>query len=59
MSAAGNNAETVLHAVAVGEHALLISGAGKTTLALEMVPLGADLIADDRVLARPGSDGRL
>jgi HPr kinase/phosphorylase len=39
-------------AVAVGEHALLIigaSGTGKTTLALEMIALGAALIADDRV----------
>jgi len=64
LSAAGDNAETVLHAgvVAVGEHALLITGAagaGKTTQALEMIALGAELIADDRVLARPGSDGRL
>jgi len=41
-------------AVAVGEHALLITGAagaGKTTLALEMIALGAELIADDRVRA--------
>lgn len=39
-------------AVAVGERALLIigaPGAGKTTLAMEMIALGAELIADDRV----------
>lgn len=44
-------------AVAVGEHALLIIGAagtGKTTLAMEMIALGADLIADDRVSVQPG-----
>lgn len=43
-------------AVAVGEHALLITGtagAGKTTLALEMIALGAELIADDRVRVTP------
>jgi HPr kinase/phosphorylase len=47
-------------AVAVGEHALLIigaTGAGKTTLALEMIALGAALIADDRVEVRPGGPG--
>ena len=50
-------------AVAAGEHALLITGAtgsGKTTLALEMIALGAELIADDRVCTRPertGPDG--
>ena len=44
-------------AVAVGEHAVLIlgtSGAGKTTLALEMIALGATLVADDRVNLQPG-----
>jgi len=60
----GDAAQTTLHAsaVAIGEHALLITGeagAGKTTLALEMIALGAELIADDQVLARPGDDGRL
>jgi HPr kinase/phosphorylase len=57
-------ASATLHgsAVAVGEHALLITGApgtGKTTLALEMIALGAELIADDRVEIRvaPGPDG--
>ena len=48
----------VLHAsaVAVGDRALLITGAagaGKTTLALEMIALGAELIADDRVRVTP------
>lgn len=47
-------AESRLHAsaVAVGGLGLLIigsAGAGKTTLALEMVALGAELVADDRV----------
>jgi len=49
-------------AVAAGEHALLITGAagtGKTTLALEMIALGAELVADDRVGAWPDSAGRL
>ncbi|MFQ5565939.1 MAG: HPr kinase/phosphorylase [Paracoccaceae bacterium] len=49
-------------AVAAGEHALLITGsagAGKTTLALEMIALGAELIADDRVHAEPDGAGRL
>jgi len=49
-------------AVAVGEHALLITGtagAGKTTLALEMIALGAELVADDRVAVRPDGAGRL
>jgi HPr kinase/phosphorylase len=64
LSTAGEGAQTALHAsaVAVGEHALLITGAagaGKTTLALEMIAFGADLIADDRVLVRPGDDGRI
>jgi len=51
-------ASVLLHAsaVAVGDHALLITGAagaGKTTLALEMIALGAELIADDRVRVTP------
>ena len=47
-------------AVAAGEHALLITGAagsGKTTLALEMIALGAELVADDRVDAWPEKTG--
>lgn len=45
-------------AVAVDGRGLLITGrpgAGKTTLVLEMIALGAELIADDRV--RAGVDG--
>jgi HPr kinase/phosphorylase len=54
----------ILHAsaVAVAGRGLLISGgagAGKTTLALEMIALGAELIADDRVCVAPGRGGRL
>jgi HPr kinase/phosphorylase len=47
-------------AVAVGERALLITGAagtGKSTLALEMIALGAELIADDRVGMQPDDQG--
>jgi HPr kinase/phosphorylase len=55
---------TCLHgsAVAIGEQAVLITGApgsGKTTLALEMIALGAELIADDRVDIKPDKTGRL
>ena len=55
---------TCLHgsAVAVGEQAVLItgtSGSGKTTLALELIALGAELIADDRVNIEPDKAGRL
>ncbi len=61
----GAKPDPYLHAcaVAAGEHALLIigaAGAGKTTLALEMIALGAELIADDRVSTWPemtGPDG--
>ena len=61
----GITSDAYLHgsAVAAGEHALLITGAagtGKTTLALEMIALGAELVADDRVSTWPertGSDG--
>ncbi len=56
--------DETLHAsaVAVEGRGLLIqgrAGAGKTTLALEMIALGAELVADDRVAAAPGADGRL
>lgn len=48
-------------AVATGGRAVLIlgrAGAGKTTLALEMIALGAGLVADDRVLVtRDGKSG--
>lgn len=55
---------TCLHgsAVAIGEQAVLITGAsgsGKTTLSLELIALGAELIADDRVDIRPDKAGRL
>ena len=46
--------------VAIGEHALLIigaAGAGKSTLALEMIALGAALVADDRIDVQPGESG--
>ena len=49
-------------AVAIGEHALFITGAagsGKTTLAMEMIAHGADLVADDRVGIAPDDNGRL
>ncbi|HUF86508.1 MAG TPA: serine kinase [Thermohalobaculum sp.] len=49
-------------AVAVDGRGLLIvgrAGAGKTTLALEMIALGAELVADDRVAAAPDGAGRL
>lgn len=47
----------ILHAsaVAVGDRACLITGeagAGKSTLAIAMIALGAELVADDRVNAR-------
>jgi HPr kinase/phosphorylase len=49
-------------AVAVGEHGIFIigaAGAGKTTLATEMIALGADLVADDRVSVTPDGTGQL
>lgn len=53
----------LLHASAVafdGRGVLLTgpSGSGKSTLALHLIALGADLISDDQVVARP-RDGRL
>ncbi len=48
-------------AVAVGGHALLIvgkSGSGKSSLALEMMVRGAELVADDRVVLS-ASGGKL
>lgn len=55
---------SMLHAsaVAVGGRGLLITGgagAGKTTLALEMIALGARLVADDLVRAETDHAGRL
>lgn len=54
----GSGAAEVLHAsaVAVGTRGLLIlgpSGSGKSTLALQLIALGAQLVADDRVIATP------
>ena len=49
-------------AIAVGEHGLLIigaAGAGKSTLALEMIALGAELVADDRVNLQPEATSQL
>ena len=49
-------------AVAVDGRGLLITGragAGKTTLAIEMIALGAELIADDRVQAKVDASGAL
>lgn len=48
-------------AVAFGGHGILIvgaSGSGKSTLALELIGLGATLIADDRVIVTK-KDGRI
>ncbi|MEX5728429.1 HPr kinase/phosphorylase [Rhodovulum iodosum] len=54
--------ETVIHASAVslGGRAVLImgaSGSGKSALALELMALGAGLVADDRTLLRPDGPG--
>lgn len=54
----------VLHAsaVAVGASAILITGAsgsGKSTLALQLIGLGAALVADDRVEVRVAPGGGL
>ena len=52
----------ILHAtaVAVGARGLLITGAsgsGKSTLALQLIALGATLVADDRVIVTPTAEG--
>ena len=47
-------------AVAFGSAALLLTGAsgsGKSTLALQLIGLGAVLVADDRVVATPREGG--
>lgn len=54
--------EPPLHAtcVAAGTRGLLILGApgtGKSALALDLIALGAELVADDRVLLRPHGGG--
>lgn len=64
MSPLGPAASETVHAsaVAVDGHGLLITGragAGKTTLALEMIALGAELVADDRVAVAPDRAGGL
>ena len=56
------SAPVTLHAtsVALGARGLLIlgrSGAGKSTLALQMIALGATLVADDRTIVTPGPHG--
>ncbi len=56
--------ETILHAscVALAGRGLLIAGAsgrGKSSLALRMMALGADLVADDRVALRRSGDAVL
>ncbi len=55
-------APELLHAsaIAIGPSGLLItgpSGAGKSSLALELMALGATLVADDRVLIMPSEGG--
>ncbi len=52
---------TIVHASCIsvaGSSALITgpSGSGKSALALQMMALGADLVADDRVHLRAGSD---
>ncbi len=54
----------IIHAsaVAIGGNGLLIlgrSGAGKSGLALRLIALGAQLVADDRVLLDTDPEGRL
>jgi len=60
---AGPNAVTVhATAVALKDYGLLITGdpgAGKTTLALELMTLGAGLVADDWVVIERGRAGGL
>jgi len=53
---------TILHATAVarrGRGCVLLgaAGSGKTSLALQMIALGAELIADDRVAVRHAASG--
>ncbi len=52
----------ILHAtcVAIDGHGLLIlgpSGAGKSSLALQLIGMGAVLVADDRTMLRQGDGG--
>lgn len=58
--AARTEAEVHASAVAVAGRGLLITGAtgaGKTTLALEMIALGAVLVGDDRIRVTAGPGG--
>ena len=60
--AAGRGDTLHASAVALEGRGLLIvgrAGSGKTALALEMIALGAALVADDRVCVEPDSGGRL
>jgi HPr kinase/phosphorylase len=62
MSASGRLAQLHASAVAVGGRGCLITGragSGKSTLALEMVALGAELVADDRVDIRRAGEALL
>ena len=64
MSVGSSPEQSTIHgsAVATGGRAVLILGAagvGKTTLALEMVALGAGLVGDDRVVVTAGGSGGL
>ena len=58
------SAQSILHATAVAweSKGILIlgaSGSGKSTLALQIIALGAHLVADDRVLLLPDADDSL
>ena len=60
----GKDLSQVLHAsaVAVGGRGLLITGAsgsGKSSLALQLIALGADLVADGGVVVTPRAEGGL
>lgn len=57
-----NKKTTHATAVGVGSQGLLVigaSGSGKSTLALEMIALGATLVADDKVELLPKPEGAL
>ena len=62
MGAAANPLTLHASAVANGPKGLLIkgkSGTGKSTLALELIALGARLVADDQVVLHPQDGGLL
>lgn len=59
-----DNGPLLLHAsaIAVGRFGLLVigaSGSGKSTLAIQLVSLGAQLVADDRVMVHRMPEGGL